>query len=83
MFKTLITLAMALALAFVVNPSAEKHRDKIQAAMAERSPITQLLGLGALTALVSSYHSLGVGSYTAVNGKLISVGAYGMVYVMD
>ena len=83
MFKSLLTLAMAVALAFVFNPSGEKHRAKIQETIAERSLLSQVLGVGALTALVSNYHSVGVGSYTAINGKLVLVGVYGMVFVLQ
>ena len=51
--------------------------------MAERSPIAGALGVGALTAFVSTYHPLGVASYTTVNGRTASVGAFGMVFVLS
>ncbi len=41
------------------------------------------LGLGALAAFTSTYHPLGVASYTTVNGRTVSVGAFGMVVVLD
>ena len=78
-----IVTAAALALAFVLNPSPEKHREKIKQVIADRSQIERVLGIGQLTSFVSQYHSLGVGSYTTVNGKLTSAGAYGMVFVLD
>jgi hypothetical protein len=37
--------------------------------------------MGALTAFASTYHSLGVVSYTIVNERIASVGALGMVFV--
>lgn len=80
----LITLAAVAALvvvAFVTNPSPERHREKIKAAIAERSPIAGALGLGALTAFTSTYHPLGVASYTTVNERTVSIGAFGMVFV--
>jgi hypothetical protein len=80
----LITVAAVAALvvvAFVTNPSPERHRDKIKAAIAERSPLAGALGLGALTAFTSTYHPLGVASYTTVNDRTVSVGAFGMVFV--
>lgn len=79
--KTLIAVAIAIALAFALNPSAEKHRDKIKTAIAERSQIERILGIGQLTSFVSTYHSLGVASYTTVNEKVTSIGVFGMVFV--
>jgi hypothetical protein len=72
-----------LALAFALNPSPEKHRDRIKAVIAERSQIERVLGIGHLTSFVSQYHSLGVGSYTTVNDKLTSAGVFGVVIVLD
>ncbi|MGB4063053.1 MAG: hypothetical protein WBK19_04445 [Azonexus sp.] len=79
--KTLIAVALAIALAFALNPSAEKHRDKIKTAIAERSQVERVLGIGHLTSFVSQYHSLGVASYTTVNEKVTSIGVFGMVFV--
>jgi len=75
--------AAIVALAFVLNPTPEQHRAKIKAAISERSLVAKALGVGALTAFVSNYSSLGVGSYTTVNGHVASIGAFGMVYVRD
>lgn len=78
-----VVIAVAVtAAAFVLNPSPAQHRDRIRAAMAGRSPLAGVLGLGALTAFVSTYHPLGVASYTTVNGRTVSVGALGMVFVL-
>jgi hypothetical protein len=80
----LIPLACVAALAllaFVTNPSPERHREKIKTAIAERSPLASVLGLGALTAFTSTYHPLGVASYTTVNERTVSIGAFGMVFV--
>ena len=51
----------ALVLAVVLNPSPEKHREKIKEAVAERSQLERVLGIGHLTSLVSRYHSVGIG----------------------
>jgi hypothetical protein len=86
MLKTLtsaITVAAIVALAFALNPSPEQHRAKIKQAIAERSPVAGLFGVGALTAFTSTYHPLGVASYTTVNGRTVSIGAFGIVYVRD
>ncbi len=81
--KGFIAGAATVVLAVVLNPSAERHRDHIKAQVAERSPLAGLLRLGDLAAFVSSYHSLGVASYTRVNGRVLSVGALGVVVMLD
>lgn len=75
--------AAVTAAAFVLNPSPETHREKIRETIAERSPVAGALGLGALTAFTSTYHPLGVASYTSANGRTLSVGALGLVFVMQ
>jgi hypothetical protein len=80
---TLIVAIAAVILAFVLNPSADRHREKIKEAIAERSQLEKLLGIGQLTSFASRYHSLGVASYTTVNDKVTSVGAFGIVFVPD
>jgi hypothetical protein len=80
---SLLAIAILLVLAFFLNPSPERHRARIKAAIGERSPLAGALGLGALAAFVSNYHSLGVASYTEVNGKTASIGAFGIVYVRE
>jgi hypothetical protein len=74
---------VALVLALVLNPSPERHRAKIKETMGERSPVARVLGLGSLAAFASSYHSLGVASYTKAGDRTLSVGALGVVYVMQ
>lgn len=71
------------AAAFLLNPSAERHRSHIKESIAERSPLAGFLGVGALTAFASNYHSLGVASYTSIHDKTVSVGFLGMVFVID
>ncbi|PKO34424.1 MAG: hypothetical protein CVU34_08455 [Betaproteobacteria bacterium HGW-Betaproteobacteria-7] len=81
---SLISAAVGAAVvvaAFVLNPSPEQHRTEIRSAVAERSPLAGLLGIGALAAFTSTYHPLGVASYTTVNGHVVSIGALGMVFV--
>lgn len=78
--SALVTAAVFVA-AIALNPSADKHREKIKQAMSERSPVAGALGLGHLAAFVSNYHSIGVASYTTANGKTLSWGAFGMVFV--
>jgi hypothetical protein len=80
---TLLVAIGAVALAFILNPSPEKHREKIKEAVAARSQLERVLGIGHLTSFVSRYHSFGIGSYSTVNEKVISVGAFGIVVVSD
>jgi len=78
-----VILAAAVLLAFVLNPSPERHRARIKEAVGERSPVARVLGVGALAAFASSYHSLGVASYTKAGDRTLSVGAFGMVFVLE
>lgn len=78
----LIVAAVAIALAFLLNPSPERHRERISAAVAERNPIAGLFGAGAITALASGYYSLGVVSYTKAGDRIVSIGFMGMVFVL-
>ncbi len=77
-----MTGAIVLA-AIALNPSAQRHRDQIKASVAERSPLAGILGVGALTAFASNYHSVGVASYTSIQDKTVSFGLLGMVFVLD
>lgn len=78
-----IVAAAVTAAAFLLNPSPEQHRDKIKEAIAERSPLAGALGIGALTAFTSTYHPLGIASYTTINERTVSIGALGMVFVLQ
>jgi hypothetical protein len=80
---TFVAFAALVALAFILNPSPERHREKIKAAVAERSPIAGALGLGSLAAFVSNYHSLGIASYTTAGDRTLSWGMFGMVFIAD
>lgn len=73
----------ATAAAFLLNPSPDRHRERIAETVAERSPLAGALGIGALKAFASEYHSLGVASYTTVNEQTLSVGALGLVFVLQ
>lgn len=78
-----VLTAAVVAAAFVLNPSPEQHRAKIKEAIAERNQLAGLLGVGALTAFASTYHPLGVASYTTFNDHTISIGFFGMIFVMQ
>lgn len=82
-FKFLGAGAAILAVAVLLNPSPDRHRTKIKETIAERSPVAGALGLGSLAAFASTYHSLGVASYTTAGGRTLSVGVLGMVFVSE
>jgi hypothetical protein len=81
--KALAIVAALVALAIALNPSGDKHRTTIKEAIADRSPLQAVLGIGVLTAFVSNYHSVGVASYTVFDGKLVTIGAFGMVFLVQ
>jgi hypothetical protein len=78
-----VVSAAVVAAAFAFNPSPEQHRTRIREAVAERSPLAGALGVGLLAAFASTYHPLGVASYTTVNDRTVSIGAFGMVFVIQ
>ena len=77
-----VVIAVIVAIAALTNPSADRHREAIRKEVAERSALERVLGVGVLKAFASSYRSLGVASYTVVNDRTVSVGAFGIVYVV-
>ena len=77
----IIAVLVALIAAMTLNPSAAKHREAIREAVAQRSPIAGMLGIGALQAMTVEYRSYGVVSYTSYDDHVISVGALGIVHV--
>ncbi len=80
----LVVIVLALiGVAALLNPSPEAHRDKIKQAVAQRSQLAGLLGLGDLQAFLSNYHSLGFASYTKAGDQLLTVGAFGMVLFIE
>lgn len=83
LLKSAAAIAVILVLAVILNPSPKQHRVKIKEAVAERSPLARALGVGALTAFASTYHSVGIGSYTKVGDHVISYGFLGMVFVAE
>lgn len=82
MIAAVVAVAV-VALAFLLNPSPERHRDRIKEAIVERSPLAGALGVGAITAFTSNYRSLGVASYATVHDRVVSIGAFGVVLVGD
>jgi hypothetical protein len=78
-----VVAGIVVALAFALNRSPEQHRAKIKTSIAERNQLAGMLGIGALTAFASTYHPLGVASYTTVSNRTVSVGVFGMVFFIQ
>lgn len=83
MLKVLIPIVVVSVVAFIANPGPDTHREKLKSEIAARSQLAALLRLGNLAAFVSEYHTLGLASYSTVNGRAVSYGAFGLVYVPD
>lgn len=83
LLKTLPVVAILAGIAFATNPDADRHRDQIKEQLSERSQLSKVLLVGPLTAFVSEYHSIGVASWTKIDERTVSVGAFGMVFVRD
>lgn len=82
LLATFIGLLLFIIAAMALNPSGEKHRTALREAVSERSPIAGALGLGALTSLVTEYHSIGIASYTVLDDDVMTVGSMGLVHVV-
>ena len=78
----LVMLGIAILLA-VTNPSVDTHRDAIAREFKQERPLAGAVGLGALSAQLPEYHSVVLGSYTTVGDEVTSIGALGMVWVVD
>jgi hypothetical protein len=74
-----LVLVALLALALVLNPDKTRHDDAIRAEMARRSPIASFFGAGHLASWVAEYHSIGIASYTKIDGRIVTIGAFGIV----
>ena len=78
---SIILAGAGLVLAFALNPSPERHRASIEEVISKRSPIAGALGVGSLAAFASTYHSLGIASYTTAGEQTLSLGFLGVVFV--
>ena len=82
LLASIIGILLLIIALMVLNPSGERHRTALREAVSERSPIAGALGLGALTSLVTEYHSIGFASYTVLDDHVMTVGAMGIVHVV-
>jgi hypothetical protein len=82
LLRFVLVVLAAVGVASLLNPSADAHHAQLKAAVAERSPLAALLRLGDLTAFASRYHTVVVASYTTLDDELLTVGAFGLVWVL-
>jgi len=78
-----VSVIALVALLILLNPSADKHREEISDSISERSQLESVLGVGKFTAFAAKYKSIGIASYTTVNGNVLTVGALGIVFFID
>jgi len=81
--KAAVAVLAVLLLGLALNPGPESHREKLKQEIAARSQIAALLHIGNLAALASTYHTLGLASYTTINDRVVSYGAFGVVVIPD
>lgn len=79
-FVAIVAVAILLA---VTNPLAESHRDALARVFVQERPLAGAVGLGAVSAQLPTYQSFVLGSYTTDDGGVTSIGALGMVWVME
>lgn len=80
--RGLIAAAVIVVIAFALNPSFDRHKATIKDATAKRDPVAGFLGAGKLAAWASTYHSIGIASYTEIDRRTVSVGAFGVVLMV-
>ena len=78
----LIVVVGLLVAALLMNPGVERHRAAFKARFAAINPIAGSLGVGALVSMQQQYHSIAVLSYTDVDQRVATVGAFDMVFVV-
>jgi hypothetical protein len=80
---TALLASAVTASAFVLNPTHEQHREQIRQSVTDHNALAGVLGFGTLKALATSYHSFGVVSWTTMGKHTVSVGALGMVFIVE
>lgn len=79
--RNAIIVAVILVAAIALNPNKQRHDEALRKKVADRSPIAGMLGVGRAMSWMTSYHSLGIASYTKSDDRVISIGALGLVWV--
>ena len=79
--RTAAIIVAAVVAAVAFNPDEARHDRAIRDDVARQSSVASMLGGGRVMGWLTRYHSVGVASYTEVDDKVISVGAFGLVFV--
>jgi hypothetical protein len=77
--RDLLLLFAFLAIGVLANPDKAKHDQIIRQQVRNQSPIASIFGAGRLASWVADYHSIGIASYTTIDGKVVTMGAFGIV----
>lgn len=85
MFKVVFIsfIVGVFVLVFVFNLLLEKYCQKIIEVVVVCSQLEWVFGIGQLILFVLCYYFFGIGLYSMVNEKVIFVGVFGMVFVVD
>ena len=75
--------ALIVALAFFLNPTEVAHRAKLRVAIEAEHPILKVFGASQLATLDVKYQSFGFMSLTTRNKRTVTLGLYGLVYVVN
>ena len=78
-----VIASVVTAGAFLLNPSPDAHRARIEEVIAERSPLAGAFGIGVLKAFASEYHSLGIASYTTMAEQTLPLVASSLGLVLQ
>ncbi len=83
--KGIVTLLIVILLAALINPSSEKHKEKVNRQCRNLNPVTGTLGgCNLYSELGLKYHNGILFSYTDENngkGETVSVGVMGFVFI--
>ena len=79
-FIALVAIAILLA---VTNPSEKAHRQSISAEFQSKRPLADAVGLGVVDSLLPEYQSAVFYSSTRESNEITSIGALGMVWVVE
>jgi hypothetical protein len=78
-----IAVMLAVLILVLSNPSKEQHRDAFRGAVRRELPLASLLGAGRVASWLTDYHSLGVASFSTLDGSVVTFGAFGIVWAAE
>lgn len=78
-----LLIILILGAMVVLNPTAEKHKEKINAQVKGDKPLIGAIGGGKLLGALTQYNNYYLFSTTDIEGERISFGLLGIVVVED